>query len=185
MVLYGTAEADSPEELPRSLSNKELQSPQNESAPRDIVMPGLKQPPRAPVLDEMPKSGEATPVNSFRKRRLTMADSKPVSPMDGVSFPKRASIFSSTEIGVAAETTAPFSNDILGTFSCHGIEPEYGDDDEEIGVIQKINQDRGCVVYPFNRSRAQALFMVMDGHGSEGNRVSEHVMRKVYISLAF
>lgn len=112
-----------------------------------------------------------------------MADSKPTGQLDVVSFPKRASIFASLEIGDCHETPAPFANTIVGTFSCHGIEPEYGDDDEEIGVLQKVNQDRGCVVYPFNRSRAQALFMVMDGHGSEGNLVSEHVMRKVVTML--
>lgn len=133
---------------------------------------------RPPMLGEGPL-GEVTPVTSFRKRRLTMADSKPLSTMDPINFPKRASIFSSTEINGVAETTAPFSNDVLGTFSCHGIEPEYSADDEEIGVLQKVNQDRGCVVYPFNRSRAQALFMVLDGHGPQGNMVSEHVMRKV------
>jgi protein phosphatase 2C family protein 2/3 len=175
--IFAEEEVDAAGNLIRSLSSVALQSPKNGGGPSaDVVLPGLSRP---PVIDELPKSGDCTPVNTFRKRRLTMADSKPIAGTDSVSFPKRASIFSSTEIGVAAETLAPFTSDILGTFSCHGIEPEYGADDEEIGVIQKINQDRGCVVYPFNRSRAQALFMVMDGHGSEGNRVSEHVMRKI------
>lgn len=118
--------------------------------------------------------------STFRRRRLTMSDSKPESPMNPMDLPKRASIFSSGEIGVISEKCPPFPQEILGTFSCHGIEPEYSAEDEEIGVIQKINQDRGCVVYPFNKSRAQALFMVMDGHGAEGNRVSEYVMRQVF-----
>lgn len=52
----------------------------------------------------------------------------------------------------------------VGTYSCHGVEPSYngvGDDDE--GVTAKINQDRGCVVYPFNGDARHALFSVFDG----------------------
>lgn len=54
----------------------------------------------------------------------------------------------------------------VGTYSCHGVEPSYnggGDDDE--GVTAKINQDRGCVVYPFNGDAKHALFSVFDGEG--------------------
>jgi hypothetical protein len=160
------------------MSSKDLPSPTRGIIQPDLLVAGLPFRP-TPILEDAPKSGDATPVSSLRKRRLTMADSKPVSQMDAVSFPKRATIFASSEIGDCHETPAPFSNDLVGTFSCHGIEPEYDNDDEEVGVLQKINQGRGCVVYPFNKSRAQALFLVMDGHGSEGNRVSEYVMRKV------
>ena len=125
----------------------------------------------------------ASPTSQFRKRRLTMQDqSQHDSPKDPVEVTKRTSIFASSEIGVTVEKAPPFPHNILGTFSCHGIEPEYSEDDEEVGVIQKINQDRGCVVYPFNKSRAQALLMVLDGHGSQGNRVSEFAMRHVSIS---
>lgn len=48
------------------------------------------------------------------------------------------------------------------------------------GVLEKINQDRGCVVYPYNNKRNQALFMVLDGHGEQGDKVSEFVMRQVH-----
>ncbi len=122
----------------------------------------------------------ASPTSQFRKRRLTMQDQgQHDSPVDPVEVSKRTSVFASSEIGVTVEKAPPFPPNILGTFSCHGIEPEYSEDDEEVGVIQKINQDRGCVVYPFNKSRAQALLMVLDGHGSQGNRVSEFAMRHV------
>lgn len=50
----------------------------------------------------------------------------------------------------------------VGTYSCHGVEPSYSDDDGE-GVTAKINQDRGCVVYPFNGDAKHALFSVFDG----------------------
>jgi protein phosphatase 2C family protein 2/3 len=121
----------------------------------------------------------ASPVTSFRKRRLTVTDTKSEGTVNAMDLPKRASIFSSGEIGVRAETAVPLPAELLGTFSCHGIEPEYSSDDEAIGVHQKINQDRGCVVYPFNKSKNQGLFMVLDGHGIEGNLVSEYCMRQI------
>jgi hypothetical protein len=38
---------------------------------------------------------------------------------------------------------------------------------------------RGCVVYPYRSSDEEALFMVLDGHGEQGDRISEFVMRQV------
>jgi serine/threonine protein phosphatase PrpC len=55
-----------------------------------------------------------------------------------------------------------------------GIEP---DADSPDGIHEKINQDRGCVVYPFNS--ADAVFIVLDGHGEQGDRVSQFVMTQV------
>lgn len=64
-----------------------------------------------------------------------------------------------------------------------GIEPGE-DEDGEDAVHDKINQDRGCVVYPYRSSDEEALFMVLDGHGEQGDRISEFVMRQVtYISV--
>ena len=64
----------------------------------------------------------------------------------------------------------------------------YDDEDDFNGVFRvrvkhKINQDRGCVAYPYNGSTQQALFMVLDGHGAEGDLVSEFVMRQIVVSL--
>ena len=56
----------------------------------------------------------------------------------------------------------------MGTYSCHGVEPSF-DDDEEGAVMAKINQDRGCVVYPFNEDNQQALFCVFDGEQMNPN----------------
>jgi serine/threonine protein phosphatase PrpC len=69
---------------------------------------------------------------------------------------------------------------MIGTYSCHGIEPAP---DEEDGIHEKINQDRGCVVYPYNNHRNEALFIVLDGHGEHGDKVSEFVMRQIVVSL--
>jgi hypothetical protein len=38
----------------------------------------------------------------------------------------------------------------------------------------------GCVVYPYRSSEDEALFMVLDGHGEQGDRISEFVMRQVF-----
>lgn len=45
------------------------------------------------------------------------------------------------------------------------MEPSYNEDD---GVTAKINQDRGCVVYPFNDNAKHALFSVFDGEEGGG-----------------
>jgi serine/threonine protein phosphatase PrpC len=39
------------------------------------------------------------------------------------------------------------------------------------------------VVYPYNSSNSEALFIVLDGHGEQGDKVSEFVMRQIVISL--
>ena len=60
----------------------------------------------------------------------------------------------------------------LGTFSAHGIEPgEHSD-----APVAKINQDCGCVCYPFADDAEQALMVVMDGHGPQGEKVSASLM---------
>ena len=53
---------------------------------------------------------------------------------------------------------------VLGTFSCHGVEPS----DTPNAPADKINQDCGCVCYPLAGSAEQALLVVLDGHGSHG-----------------
>lgn len=105
---------------------------------------------------------------------------------------RRTTIYASTEMGLKQEYKAPFSTDVCGTFSCHGIAPAEEEEPDDmlrmvIGntsvdkakVYQKVNQDRGCVVYPFNSNPNEALFLVLDGHGDQGDRVSEFVMTEV------
>lgn len=73
------------------------------------------------------------------------------------------------------ERKLPFPRDIVGTYSCHGIEPIY---DEEIygwfadkaennpdkpTTAAKINQDRGGVAFPYGNCAKTALFAVYDG----------------------
>jgi protein phosphatase 2C family protein 2/3 len=93
----------------------------------------------------------------------------------------------------------PFPRHIVGTFSCHGMEPVYDSDyddseEEEEGVaaatettattkgtttIAKINQDRGGVIYPYANSHNMALFAVYDGHGEGGELVSQFALGEV------
>jgi len=136
-------------------------------------------------------------ASAFRTRRLTYAqkthqDPEPVSP-DARLSRKRTTIFKSDEIGMVRQgKEPPFPDTQMGTFSCHGIEPntlEEDEYDEEEDAyygpepLDKINQDRGCVVYPYNASPDTALFIVLDGHGEQGDRVSDFVMRQIVVSL--
>ena len=123
----------------------------------------------------------------IRDRRLTSGVSIEESPkqsrkttVKAKSNPARTTIFASSEIGVRQEKQAPFSEQLMGTFSCHGFEPS---DDSIDGIQQKINQDRGCVAYPFNSKPTDALFLVLDGHGAEGDRVAEFAMRQIVVTL--
>jgi serine/threonine protein phosphatase PrpC len=134
------------------------------------------------------KAGEVQTKNltEFRQRRLTYsqeAQEEVTSPIkqQPIKQPKsRTTIFASSEIGVIQEKKPPFPTHILGTYSCHGIEPGY---DEFETIHEKINQDRGCIVYPYNSNRDEALLMVLDGHGEHGDKVSEFVMRQIVVSL--
>ena len=93
----------------------------------------------------------------FRQRRLTFAMQRERS--NSASVGDVTTIYASAEIGAERKGTVPFPSSILGTYSCHGIEPSWTDE----GYTEKINQDRGCVVHPFRSTRREALFCVFDG----------------------
>ena len=132
------------------------------------------------------KDGEILTKNAseFRARRLTYAQqvSNGVGSPSPTSSKKRTTIYASSELGVSQKKKPPFPPQYMGTYSCHGVEP-FQDDEGESGTVEKINQDRGCVVYPFRNSMQEALFMVLDGHGHEGDQVAEFVMRQMVVSL--
>ena len=101
----------------------------------------------------------------------------------------------------------PFPRHVVGTYSCHGVEPVYdsdydsdnsdsddseGDDDDNGGndnkssnnnnrttQVAKINQDRGGVAYPYANSATSALFAVYDGHGEGGELVSQYALGEI------
>lgn len=76
----------------------------------------------------------------------------------------------------------PFPTEMVGTFSNHGIEPTRHYSVNEDAVV-KINQDRGSVDYPFIDSYSAALFCVMDGHGQQGDKVSEFCIQDLHEHL--
>lgn len=118
-------------------------------------------------------------TSDFRKRRLSVTKArggnspKPGAP--GESGRRLSTLYRAQEIGAASPVPLPFPETIIGTYSCHGVEPSYY---EEEGVTAKINQDRGCVVFPFAEHQQQAVFAVFDGHGEHGDIVSHFVMHE-------
>lgn len=81
------------------------------------------------------------------------------------------------------EQDLPFPLKTVGTYSCHGVEPGM----KEGQTTAKINQDRGSMIYPFGEECPdydRALFIVMDGHGANGDKVSEYAINKVHEELA-
>ena len=135
-------------------------------------------------IDQL-KEADTPQASKFRARRLSSAHTyekgamMPSTTLNGDAT-NATVIYSSTEMDGAHQLNPHFSTDILGSYSCHGIEPS---DDDEGGVHQKTNQDRGCVVYPFNGSTSDTLFVVLDGHGEQGDLVSEYVMRQLVTTL--
>jgi len=115
---------------------------------------------------------------------------------------------SSPESQKISSTKLPFSDRIVGTFSCHGLEPfnlrRYmtdvrlravdprdnhgtGINDsflmEKVPVIRKINQDRGAIAHPYDNDWNKALFSVFDGHGQYGDQVAEFSMVQLLSKL--
>mmetsp|Transcript_27353 Transcript_27353/g.76762 ORF Transcript_27353/g.76762 Transcript_27353/m.76762 type:complete len:347 (-) Transcript_27353:774-1814(-) len=87
----------------------------------------------------------------------------------------------SPEMGVRPPAP-PFPFEIVGTYSCHGVEPGLRQGE----TSAKINQDRGCICYPFGASDSemtQALFCVFDGHGACGDKVSHYAMNNIQEKL--
>jgi len=128
---------------------------------------------------------------NFRARRLSVSD------IDTSEFDKAATtspaakaaaggrgrrMSMSPEMGVVKQkNTLPFPLEVVGTYSCHGVEPGMRQGE----TSAKINQDRGCVVYPFgeNTDYKQALFCVYDGHGALGDKVSHYTMNQIQEKL--
>jgi len=95
------------------------------------------------------------------------------------------------------DKSLPFPRDVVGTFSCHGVEPIYDDENllsmghgsdsddgdhshaKKLTMAAKTNQDRGGVAFPYGNSTTTALFAVYDGHGQGGELVSQYSLHEV------
>ena len=97
--------------------------------------------------------------------------------------PKRISISMSPEMGQKPKVAMSFPTDLVGTYSCHGVEPGR----VEGQAKSKINQDRGVVATPIaepeDGSYKQALFCVYDGHGAVGDKASQFTADRVIANL--
>ena len=118
----------------------------------------------ASVEDALPsvpaKAGTPTAARS-KARRMSM------SPEMGVTKPK---------------ASLPFTMEVVGTYSCHGVEPGLRQGE----TSAKINQDRGCVCSPFGPEKGKktmALFCVFDGHGAQGDKVSQYATTQIQALL--
>ncbi|GMI13456.1 hypothetical protein TrLO_g4194 [Triparma laevis f. longispina] len=118
--------------------------------------------------------------SNFRKRRLTYAKR---GRRIAIQEMQEKNVFSAGEIGEDPNVQPPFPPSICGTYSCHGIEPAYDEVDRSDVVIAKINQDKGCVAYPYGLDRKQALFAALDGHGEMGEMVSGFAMHEIQARL--
>ncbi|KAL3905874.1 MAG: hypothetical protein SGPRY_010757 [Prymnesium sp.] len=151
-------------------------------------------------------SGKAAASKSddFRRRRLSLAD------VDTSEFPDANASPNNKKLGNPAtppslrprrmsmspemdqtprQDLLPFPLKAVGTYSCHGVEPGS----RQGQTNAKINQDRGCVVYPF--AKDYALFCVFDGHGvlpvtavppldrQHGDKVSHYAMNLIPTTL--
>ena len=76
--------------------------------------------------------------------------------------------------------STPFDDVKLGILTRHGIAPARGPTSMSKA---KINQDRGVICWPFNGSHDQALLAVFDGHGLQGERISEWCAGNITVRL--
>ena len=86
------------------------------------------------------------------------------------------------------EDKLPFPRHIVGTYSCHGIEPVFdyegddGDDQHHFKLpacAAKINQDRGGVAFPYANNSRMAIFAVYDGHGEGGEHIAQYALHEI------
>ena len=105
---------------------------------------------------------------TFRERRLSIQQNQ------DKNNRRRLSIYGSEDpLPDAPQATVPAG--ISATCSCKsmpGLEPVPG------GSHAKINQDRAIAMFPFPTEDTKAIgfFGVYDGHGKQGERVSQYVI---------
>ena len=164
----------------RAKSNSKLL----ESAETPIPLASVEE-----FIQKLQKGENTVESSTFRERRLSTSQriasnkdhveggevSEVVAAVSKLPQVVSSVMYTCTEMGEELVNGPPFTQECLGTFSCHGIEPGNH------GVHDKINQDRGCLVYPFNKSTDEMLFLVLDGHGEQGDLVSEFAMQQVLI----
>ena len=140
----------------------------------EVLSPALSKIDRtiAPLLPSLTSVTEPLPTSSFRKQRLSVDSQSSCDEYQGKYTSKKDIFCQAREFGTPQSRKPPFPGHIVGTFSCHGIEPSSNAE----RARTKINQDRGSITYPFAGDDNLALFCVFDGHGAYGDIVSHVVM---------
>ena len=108
---------------------------------------------------------EAKQIQGERGPRLSVKyQSKEMAPSGRMSNSRRSSL--------------PFDRSRIGTYTRHGLMPG-----PRGHSAAKINQDRGVAHWPYNGSHNEALFCVFDGHGRNGEKVSEFCVKAIPAAL--
>ena len=143
--------------------------------------PSESSPPKSDGDDGTPVASSSPGPSKFRQRRLSISDIDSLNA--GSHLPSasatKVELYSAPEIGSAPVAEPPFPRHIVGTYSCHGVEPSR----DGSKVCDKINQDRGGVIFPFAGHPRQALFCVFDGHGEFGDVISQTAMHELQARL--
>ena len=128
------------------------------------------------------------PTPTEPKRKASHLYLHPPHPSSQSSAPssewKRSRKYSKDDSGAC---TLPFPRHVVGTYSCHGVEPiydqdsadEYGSSTNVVKSMAKINQDRGGVAFPYANCPRTALFAAYDGHGYGGELVAQYALHEV------
>lgn len=74
-----------------------------------------------------------------------------------------------TSLSKEMHTQAVLPTELVGTYSCHGIDSNQ----------DKINQDAACICYPLKGDPHSALLIVVDGHGELGHDVTDEVIKQL------
>lgn len=111
-----------------------------------------------------------TKHKTFRDRRLTVSQVRDPKSKDRH---KRLSVYG----GGSVDDPAPQVEDVglttIAAKSIPGVEPVPG------GSVAKINQDRAIAIYPFLNDRKCVLLGVYDGHGRQGEQISQFVKQNL------
>ena len=106
---------------------------------------------------------------------LLESTTKEATPDEDPGERRRSVVHKAPEIS-SDQMETPYDPKQVGCLSRHGIAPARL---ANATSKAKINQDRGMVCWPFNGTHDQALLCVFDGHGMQGERISEWCVQQL------
>jgi len=122
------------------------------------------------------KPDDAAATGGVDKSKLLESTTNKATPTStGDDGGRRSMVHKAPELG-SGGGDMPYDPAIIGCLSRHGIAPARL---ANATSKAKINQDRGMVCWPFNGTHDQALLAVFDGHGMQGERISEWCVHQI------